>query len=102
MAGSLEPSWSNRRRRANRGTYRRAIVPPIAEIEVNLSPKTISDVQEATDDLTRFDAQYHGGAFEPVLLLCEGVASSKIEQITSNSRRISLARLGDRSAQMRH
>ena len=97
-AGFMDPSWSNRRRRANRGTYRRAIVPSIAEVEVNLSPKTISDVQEATDDLTRFDAQYQDGTpFGAVLLRSESAASSQIEQLTANARRISLARLGDRS-----
>src|SRR5690625_3747398 len=91
-----DPSWSNRRR-ANRGAYHQAIVPAIAEVEVQLCSETASIVQTVRDELTRFDAQYHGGAFEPVLLLCEGVASSEIEQITSNSRRISLSRLGDRS-----
>ena len=94
----MDPSWSNRRRRANRGTYRQAIVPLIAGVDVELSPETASDVQESTDDLTRFDAQYQGGApFGAVLLRSESAASSQIEQLTANARRISLARLGDRS-----
>jgi Fic family protein len=92
-----DPSWSNRRR-ANRGAYHQAIVPAIAEVEVQLCSETASIVQTVRDELTRFDAQYNGGAFfEPALLLCDAVASSEIEQITSNARRISLARLGDRS-----
>ena len=57
---SLEESWSNRRRRAHRGKYQQAVVPAIADAEVQLSPVLASDVQNITDDLTRFDAQYQG------------------------------------------
>lgn len=96
---SQDPSWSNRRRRANRGKYHQAIVPAISDAEVQLSPGLASDVQSITDDLTRFDAQYQGGApFGAVLLRSESSASSEIEQLTANARRISLARLGDKSS----
>ena len=94
----LDPLWSNRRRRANRGTYQQAIVPTISDAKITLSPEIASDVQSITDDLTRFDAQYQGIApFGAVLLRSESSASSQIEQLTANARRISLARLGDRS-----
>ena len=77
---SLEESWSNRRRRAHRGKYQQAIVPAIADAEVQLSPVLASDVQNITDDLTRFDAQYQADApFGAVLLRSESSASSEIE-----------------------
>lgn len=94
----LDPFWSNRRRKANRGSYQEAVVPLIAAHEVRLSPRLMRVVQEASHDLTRFDAQYHYGApFESVLLRSESAASSQIEQLTANARRIALARLGDHS-----
>src|SRR5699024_6458588 len=65
---------------------------------IPLTPQSASAVQVTTDDITRFDAQYEGGApFEAVLLRSESSASSQIEQLTANARRISLARLGDTS-----
>ena len=77
---SLDASWSNRRRRAHRGKYQQAIVPAIADAEVQLSPVLASDVQNFTDDLTRFDAQYQADApFGAVLLRSESSASSEIE-----------------------
>ena len=93
-----DPAWSNRRRRANRGTYQQAVVPHIATTSSSLSAAVSADVQDITDELTRFDAQYRGSApFGAVLLRSESSASSQIEQLTANARRISLARLGDRS-----
>jgi len=95
---AADPLWSRRRRRANTGTYQQAIVPKISTAEVALPSSTISAVQSITDDLTRFDAQYPGGApFSAVLLRSESSASSQIEHLTANARRISLARLGDHS-----
>src|SRR5699024_1872292 len=95
---AADPLWSRRRRRANTGTYQQAIVPKISTAEVALPSSTISAVQSITDDLTRFDAQYPGGApFSAVLLRSESTASSQIEHLTANARRISLARLGDHS-----
>lgn len=92
------PLWSNRKRRANRGTYQLAQVPPIASLNVPLSQASASAIQSTIDDMTRFDAQYQGGApFSAVLLRSESSASSEIEQLTANARRISLARLGDDS-----
>lgn len=77
-----------------------AIVPAIADAEIRLSTELISNVQDITDDLTRFDAQYQSTApFGAVLLRSESSASSQIEQLTANARRISLARLGDTSRQ---
>ncbi|WP_051129657.1 Fic family protein [Yaniella halotolerans] len=52
--------------------------------------------QTVNEDLARFDAQYEGGApFSAVLLRSESSASSQIEHLTANARRIALARLGD-------
>lgn len=95
---SLDPQWSKRRRRANKGSYRLAQVPRIAAIDVPLTTATKTAVQTTAEDLTRFDAQYVEGApFQAVLLRSESAASSQIEQLTANARRISLARLGDTS-----
>ena len=98
IEATVDPSWSNSRRQANHGTYHQAVVPQIATADIYLDPGTVEAVQATTDDLTRFDAQYQDGAlFGAVLLRSESAASSEIEQITANARRISLARLGDRS-----
>jgi len=92
------PLWSNRKRRANRGTYPLAQVPAIASLSIPLTQASASAIQSTTDDMTRFDAQYQGGApFSAVLLRSESSASSEIEHLTANARRISLARLGDTS-----
>lgn len=98
LDSTLDPAWSKRGRRANRGTYKQAIVSPIATANIALPAPIAADVQSMTDDLTRFDAQYQDSApFGAVLLRSESSASSQIEQLTANARRISLARLGDRS-----
>lgn len=94
----VDHTWSNRRRKANKGRFMQAIVPEIAEQNVVLEPSLSQELQEVTDELTRFDAQYEGGApFGSVLLRSESAASSQIEQLTANARRISLAKLGDQS-----
>lgn len=94
----MDQSWSKRRRRANKGAFRQAVVPEVSTIDFSLSPELVPLVQDITDDLTRFDAQYPAGApFAAVLLRSESSASSQIEQLTANARRISLARLGDHS-----
>lgn len=93
-----DPLWSKQRRRANPGSFKQAVVPKIAATPVDLPAELIANVQEATDDLTRFDAQYHHGvSLEAVLLRSESAASSQLGRLTANARRIALARLGDRS-----
>lgn len=93
-----DPLWSKRRRRANKGTYQQAIAPHIADATVDFAAHMASMLQTVNDGLTRFDAQYEGGApFSAVLLRSESSASSQIEQLTANARRIALARLGDGS-----
>lgn len=94
----VDPLWSKRRRRRNTGTYRQAVVPEIAERPVVLSRELTSDAQNTAGDIARFDAQYKGGApFAAVLLRSESAASSQIENLTANARRIALAVLGDKS-----
>src|SRR5699024_12739416 len=89
-----DPLWYRRRCRTNTRTYQQPIVPKISTAEVALHSSTFSAGQSITDDLTRFDAQYPGGApFSAVLLRSESSASSQIEHLTANARRISLARL---------
>jgi len=98
VGSTVDPMWSQRRRRANKGTYLQAQVPDIASLPVLLSSGLTADVQAATEDVIRFDAQYVSNApFSAVLLRSESSASSQIEQLTANARRISLARLGDTS-----
>lgn len=98
VGSTVDPMWSQRRRRANKGTYLQAQVPDIASLPALLSSGLTADVQAATEDVIRFDAQYVSNApFSAVLLRSESSASSQIEQLTANARRISLARLGDTS-----
>lgn len=95
-----DASWSRRRRLRNKGNYSQAVLYPIAELSPHLSSQIFETVQVITEDLTRFDAQYDGGApFTAVLLRSESAASSQIEQLTANARRIALATLGDTSRQ---
>lgn len=95
---TTDPLWSKRRRKANKGTYQQAVVAHIADITINLPANIASLAQTANEDLARFDAQYEGGApFSTVLLRSESSASSQIEHLTANARRIALARLGDKT-----
>lgn len=70
--------------------YESAVVPCIREAKPDLCPATLALVDRATIAMTRFDAQdsNHLLPFVPLLLRGESVASSRIEHLTSSSRKI--------------
>ena len=71
--------------------YESAIVPHIADAQFQLRPKTLAAVDRATIAVTRFDAA--AVTSTPLLLRGESVASSRIEQLSSSSRKIFEAEL---------
>ena len=88
------PATENMSRRAQLRApreYESAIVPHIADAQLRLRPQTLADVDRATIAVARFDAA--AGTSIPLLLRGESVASSRIEQLTSSSRKIFEAEL---------
>jgi Fic family protein len=83
------------RRRAN-GSYRAAVLPGIADLTVSLPSSVVSESNDASNEIARFDAE--AGAeiapFASILLRTESAASSKIENLTASARAIAEADLG--------
>lgn len=94
-----DPAASRRQRAANRGTFHYAVVPHIATLEPAVGPEALSDADDAVARLQAFDKDSLGWGvpFSSVLLRSESAASSQIEHLTANARRIALAALGDSS-----
>ncbi|GAA2743435.1 Fic family protein [Terrabacter aerolatus] len=95
VAGLLEVS--RRSLRATPASFEAAVVPMIAEAGLELSGDLAADLDEATRLLAAFDA---GGAgeiapFASVLLRSESAASSQIENLTSSSRALAEAEIGE-------
>ncbi|WP_092613671.1 Fic family protein [Raineyella antarctica] len=90
---------SRRQRLANRGTFRYAVVPHISALVPPVSPDVVADADEAVARMEAFDKESAGWGvpFSSVLLRSESAASSQIEHLTANARRIALAALGDSS-----
>lgn len=93
------PTHSSMSRRAlerHRGPYEAAVVPLIAEIDVNLPSALLTEADEATAELTRFDQELGSELtpFTAMLLRSESAASSKIENLTASARAIAEAELG--------
>jgi Fic family protein len=78
--------------------YSAAIVPPIADLPVSIFGDLAADADEATQLLTRFDAEMGPGGlpFASILLRTESASSSEIEHLTSGARAIAEAELGER------
>lgn len=81
-----------------RQPYSSAIVPQIAGLSINLPSDLAAEVDEATQLLTRFDAEVGPGGlpFASILLRTESASSSEIENLTSGARAIAEAELGER------
>ena len=90
---SLGSDYSRASRRG--GPYQAAITPPIAELNLPLSPTALADMEDASLDITRFDAELGGeiAPFAAVLLRSESAASSRIENLTASARSIAEAEL---------
>lgn len=78
------------------GLYQSAITPAIAEVIVNLPSGVLALADEASIEITRFDAELgtEVAPFAAILLRSESASSSKIENLTSSARAIALAELG--------
>lgn len=82
-----------------RGTvrsYAASVVPPITDLPVALPAALASEVDHASREVTRFDAEMGSelAPFSAVLLRSESAASSKIERLTASARQIAMAELG--------
>jgi Fic family protein len=80
--------------------YRAAIPAPIAGLMPALDPAVVAAAENATAELTRFDAElgHRVAAFAPVLLRSEAASSSQIENLTASARAIFSAELGARGS----
>lgn len=82
------------------GEYEAAIPASIAELAVSLPAAVLADAEEASNEITRFDAELGDevAPFAAVLLRSESTASSNIENLTASARAIAEAEaLGDTS-----
>ncbi|HEX3679967.1 MAG TPA: Fic family protein, partial [Galbitalea sp.] len=79
-------------------SYSAAITPPIADLRIDIPNDLAADADEATQLLTRFDAEAGptGLPFASILLRTESASSSEIEHLTSGARAIAEAELGER------
>jgi Fic family protein len=81
------------------GPYKAAVPPSIAELDLALPPDVLADAEDASHEITRFDAELGAelGAeiapFAAVLLRSESAASSRIENLTASARAIAEAEL---------
>jgi Fic family protein len=78
-----------------RGNYEAAISANIANLTVNLPADALADAEDASREVTRFDAELGGeiAPFSSVLLRTESAASSNIENLTASTRAIAEAEL---------
>jgi Fic family protein len=84
-------------RRQHAGPYHAAVVPEIGFLVVDLPADVLTMADEASQEITRFDAELGGeiAPFESVLLRSEAAASSQIEDLTASAKAIAEAELGD-------
>jgi Fic family protein len=77
------------------GNYQAAISANIADLTVNLPSDVLADAEDASREVTRFDAELGGeiAPFSSVLLRTESAASSNIENLTASARAIAEAEL---------
>jgi Fic family protein len=78
-----------------RGNYEAAISANIADLTINLPADTLADAEDASREVTRFDAELGSeiAPFSSVLLRSESAASSNIENLTASTRAIAEAEL---------
>lgn len=91
-----EPGEGSRRERhRHQGPYQAAIVPSIADSQLVLPSQIVAEVEDATTEVARFDAEVGSevAPFSAILLRSESAASSKIENLTASARAIAEAEL---------
>lgn len=81
--------------RQQQGQYKAAISADIAGLTVNLPSDALADAEDASREVSRFDAELGGeiAPFSSVLLRTESAASSNIENLTASARAIAEAEL---------
>lgn len=92
---------SRAQRAAIRPTYEAAIPATIAQLDANIEPAVLGEVDDARAEIARFDAELStmlpGSEIAPlsaVLLRAESASSSQIENITAGAKALALAELG--------
>lgn len=85
-------------RTPKRTTYRAALPSQIAQVTPVAHPDALEAAENASQELSRFDAELGSRitAFAPVLLRSEAASSSQIENLTASARAIFTAELGAR------
>lgn len=87
---------SNRERRQQTGRYLRSIPPPITDAELDVPTNLAAEIEEASNEIVRFDAEFGTvlGPYGSVLLRTEAVSSSRIEQLSASARAIATVETG--------
>ncbi len=85
--------YSNRERQSQTGHYKRAIPAFIAKADLEISSNLAAEIEEASSEIVRFDAEIGTAlaSYGAILLRTEAVASSRIEQLTASARAIATA-----------
>ncbi len=94
---TIPPDQASRSvRERHTGPYRAAVVPPIATLHPHLPSGIATLADEATAEISRFDAEIGSelAPFGAILLRSESASSSRIENVTSSAKAIALAELG--------
>ncbi len=94
---SISPDQVSRNvRERHSGSYRAAVVPPIAHLHPHVPSHIAALADEATAEISRFDAEIGAelAPFAAVLLRSESASSSRIENLTSSAKAIALAESG--------
>lgn len=83
-------------RRRHRGPYNAAVPPAITDRSLHLPQETVAQLDDATAEISRFDAELGDeiAPFAAVLLRTESAASSRIENLTASARAIATAGVG--------
>lgn len=81
--------------RKQSGRYRAAVTPAIADLDLTVESGVLADADDASREITRFDAELGEeiAPFASLLLRSESAASSRIENLTASARAIAEAEL---------
>ncbi|MGO4595396.1 Fic family protein [Leifsonia sp. 2TAF2] len=90
---------SRRMQLLRRQPYEAAIPASIRDAELGLHADVLSEADDATRELVRFDAERSRflAPFSPILLRTESASSSQIEHLTAGPRAIAEAVIGERT-----
>lgn len=90
---SLDLGYARSSRRA--GPYSATVPISIADLDISLPSSTNAEMEGASHEIARFDAELGGeiAPFASVLLRSESAASSRIENLTASARSIAEAEL---------